>query len=91
MVYQRKKRTHEPEPQQQVPQVQTSLFASPDLETEDADNPYAVAGPTAAPNWEAVQRQIDNPLFDFGKISILPPDSAVQRQPVDPSTLSKQE
>ena len=85
MVYQRKKRTHEPEPQQ-FPQVQPSLFASPDLETPDA-----VAGPTAAPSWDTLQRQIDNPSYDFGKISILPPDSAVQRQPVNPSTLSKQE
>ncbi|MEO1352566.1 MAG: hypothetical protein AAFW84_27850, partial [Cyanobacteria bacterium J06635_15] len=90
MVYQRKKRSYEPEPLR-VPQPQPSLFASPELETEEVDNPYAVVGPTAAPNWEAVQRQIDNPLFDFGKISILPPDSAVQRQPVNPSTLSKQE
>ncbi|MEO1127192.1 MAG: DUF4157 domain-containing protein [Cyanobacteria bacterium J06639_16] len=91
MAYQRKQRAYEQEPQQHVPQPQPSLFASPELETEEVDNPYAVAGPTAAPNWEAVQRQIDNPLFDFGKISILPPDSAVQRQPVDPSTLSKRE
>ncbi|MEO1353568.1 MAG: hypothetical protein AAFW84_33235, partial [Cyanobacteria bacterium J06635_15] len=90
MAYQRKKRAYEPEPQQ-VPQVQNDLFASPDVETEEVDTPYAVAGPTAAPNWDAVQRQIDNPLFDFGKISILPPESALQRQPVDPSTLSKRE
>ncbi|MEO0539216.1 MAG: hypothetical protein AAF215_35865, partial [Cyanobacteria bacterium P01_A01_bin.123] len=91
MVYQRKKRSYEPEPQQHVPQPQPSLFTSPDLETDEADTVYAPNGPTAAPNWDAVQRQIDNPVFDFGKISILPPDSAVQRQPVDPSTLSKQE
>ncbi|MEO0535631.1 MAG: DUF4157 domain-containing protein [Cyanobacteria bacterium P01_A01_bin.123] len=90
MVYQRKKRAYEQEPLH-VPQPQPSLFASPDLETEEVDNPYVAPEPTAAPNWEAVQRQIDNPTFDFGKISILPPDSAVQRQPVDPSTLSKQE
>ncbi|MEO0538808.1 MAG: DUF4157 domain-containing protein [Cyanobacteria bacterium P01_A01_bin.123] len=90
MAYQRKKRAYEQEPQQ-VPQVQNNLFASPDVETEDANNPYVAPGPTAAPNWEAVQRQIDNPVFDFGKISILPPDSALQRQPVAPSTLSKRE
>ncbi|MEO0537274.1 MAG: DUF4157 domain-containing protein, partial [Cyanobacteria bacterium P01_A01_bin.123] len=90
MVYQRKQRAYEQEPLH-IPQVQNDLFASPDVETEEADTPYVAPGPTAAPDWEAVQRQIDNPLFDFGKISILPPDSAVQRQPVDPSTLSKRE
>ncbi|MEO0825096.1 MAG: hypothetical protein AAFY67_05485, partial [Cyanobacteria bacterium J06642_9] len=77
MAYQRKQRAYEQEPQQ-VPQVQNNLFASPDVETEDADTPYVAPGPTAAPNWEAVQRQIDNPVFDFSKISILPPDSALQ-------------
>ena len=90
MVYQRKKRTYEPEPLQ-VPQVQNNLFASPDVETEDADTAYVAPEPTAAPSWDTLQRQIDNPSYDFGKISILPPDSAVQRQPVDPSTLSKRE
>ncbi|MEO1352525.1 MAG: hypothetical protein AAFW84_27625 [Cyanobacteria bacterium J06635_15] len=90
MVYQRKQRAYEQEPLQ-VPQVKNDLFASPDVETEEADTAYVTPGPTAAPDWEAVQRQIDNPVFDFGKISILPPDSALQRQPVDPSTLSKRE
>ena len=90
MAYQRKKRAYEQEPQH-VPQPQPSLFASPDLETEDADSAYVAPGPAAGPSLETLQRRASQPGFDFGKISIAPTEFAAQRQPVDPSTLSKQE
>ncbi|NER79090.1 MAG: DUF4157 domain-containing protein [Leptolyngbya sp. SIO1D8] len=90
MVYQRKKRTHESYIPQQVPQEQTSLLALPEIETEEAENLYSATTAIEAPSWETLQRRASQPRFGFGRISIAPTEFAVQRQPVNPSTLSKQ-
>ncbi|MEO1353157.1 MAG: hypothetical protein AAFW84_31070 [Cyanobacteria bacterium J06635_15] len=61
MVYQRKKRIHEAEILQQVLQPQTSLFTSPDLETDDADNSPYVPQSTAGPSLEDYRRMVSQP------------------------------
>ncbi|MEO0490819.1 MAG: DUF4157 domain-containing protein [Cyanobacteria bacterium J06659_2] len=93
MVYQRKQRAYEQEQQQHVPQPQPSLFASPDLETEEADNAFSVDSSQPGPSMEVRLKQASNPFYTLDTLRrelVYPPSSAVQRRPVSPLMQAKQ-
>ncbi|MEO0827415.1 MAG: hypothetical protein AAFY67_17550, partial [Cyanobacteria bacterium J06642_9] len=94
MVYQRKQRAYEQELQRPVPPVQTSLFNSPDLETEEADNAFSVDSSQPGPSMEVRHKQASKPFYTFdnlvGSRPVYPPSSAVQRRPVSPLMQAKQ-
>ncbi|MEO0538309.1 MAG: DUF4157 domain-containing protein [Cyanobacteria bacterium P01_A01_bin.123] len=77
MVYQRKQRSEDQ--QLPIPQVQTSLFASPDLETDDAANSYTGAVASDGPSAEAKLKHAEQHGYNFANISIFPKEGAVQR------------
>ena len=81
MVYQRKKRSQEQNHQLSVPQVQTSLFASSDLENIEAENSFSEDGANAFPSLETQQQQASQPSYDFGNIPLFAKENPVQRSP----------
>ncbi|MEO0490676.1 MAG: hypothetical protein AAFZ49_14125, partial [Cyanobacteria bacterium J06659_2] len=92
MVYQRKQRAYEQEQQRPVPPVQTSLFNSPDLETEEADNAFSVDSSQPGPSMEVRHKQASKPFYTFDNLvgsrpvyPVYPSDSAVQRHPMFPA------
>ncbi|MEO0535656.1 MAG: DUF4157 domain-containing protein [Cyanobacteria bacterium P01_A01_bin.123] len=88
MVYERKKRTHEQREQLPINTPQNNLFASPDLETDEADNSFSVDSSKPAPTLEMRWQQADKPFYNFG--SPVPATThAVQRQPSSPLVQAK--
>ncbi|MEO0535626.1 MAG: DUF4157 domain-containing protein, partial [Cyanobacteria bacterium P01_A01_bin.123] len=89
MVYQRKQRAYEQEQQRPVPPVQTSLFNSPDLETDEADNSFSVDSSQPGPSIEVRHKQASKPLYTLdnlvGSGPVYPSGSAVQRHPMFPA------
>ncbi|MEM9808208.1 MAG: actin cross-linking domain-containing toxin [Cyanobacteria bacterium P01_D01_bin.56] len=90
MVYQRKKRTHEQQEQLPINTPQNSLFASPDLETDETDNSFSVDSSQPAPTLEMRRQQASKKPFYSLSSLVSPPSSAVQRRPQSPLMQAKQ-
>ncbi|NER81110.1 MAG: hypothetical protein F6K42_16400, partial [Leptolyngbya sp. SIO1D8] len=84
MAYQRKKRSHEEQQQRPVNTEQNSLFASPDLETPEAETTLPETETNEAPSMEMLQRQVEQGGYNFGDIPLFAPDRPVQREPLSP-------
>ena len=78
MVYQRKQRSEDQ--QIPIPQVQNSLFASPDLETDESANSYTGAAASDGLSAEAKLKHAEQHGHNFADISIFPKEGAVQRK-----------
>ena len=90
MVYQRKKRAHNQHEQLPVNTSQNNRFASPDLETDEADSSPYEAQSTTGPSLEDYQRIVSQPpAYDFGSIPLFAPDQSGQREPLSPLMQAK--